>query len=113
MSADSFAARLARNAPGKYYIDWQCLDCDLCRELAPTVFKRDAADGTAYVAKQPQTREELEQAQESLEGCPCEAIHDDGDQFDWTAPPTAEIPAWRKGTAPQPGCRHCAADEKP
>lgn len=112
MSAESFAKRLPQNSPGKYYIDWQCLDCDYCREVAPSIFKRDETDGTTYVAKQPQTTEELEYAKESLEGCPCEAIHDDGDQFDWTNSPTADVPAWREGTVPKPKCSHCTEDKK-
>jgi len=29
------AKRYSDNVPGKYYIDDQCTDCDLCRESAP------------------------------------------------------------------------------
>ena len=83
MSLESFNDRNIENLPGKIYVDGQCLDCDLCRETAPTVFKRKDSEGYSYVAKQPETAEEFEQVAESLEGCCTQAIHDDGDQFDW------------------------------
>ena len=81
-----FAYRFPDNAPGKYYVHDQCLDCDLCRETAPAVLKRNDSDGYAYVAKQPETDEELALCEESAEGCPCEAIGKDGDQNDWSSP---------------------------
>ena len=28
------------NVGGKFYVDQQCIDCDLCRETAPAFFKR-------------------------------------------------------------------------
>ena len=73
------ANRYEDNARGKYYVDDQCLDCDLCRETAPTVFKRNDAGGYSYVARQPETEEEKTQCEESFEGCPMEAIGNDGD----------------------------------
>ena len=33
------------NAPGKYYVDTQCIDCDLCRETAPDNFTRQDDEG--------------------------------------------------------------------
>ena len=50
--------------------------CDLCREVAPTVFAYDKEFGIAYVFKQPESEEEHELAKESLEGCPTESIGD-------------------------------------
>ena len=26
------------NTPGKFYVDEECIDCDICREIAPTIF---------------------------------------------------------------------------
>ena len=83
MSLESFNDRNIESQRGKYYVDGQCLDCDLCRETAPTIFTRQDEHGYSYIYKQPETPEEIEQVKESMEGCCTEAIHDDGDQYDW------------------------------
>lgn len=70
--------RYPDNAPGKYYVDNQCIDCDLCRETAPENFKRNEDGGYSYVYKQPTTAEEEAKCREAMEGCPVEAIGDDG-----------------------------------
>jgi len=66
-----------KNVPGKFYVDTQCIDCDLCRETAPDNFARDEDEGYSYVSKQPENDEEVEQCREAMEGCPVEAIGDD------------------------------------
>ena len=66
------------NVSGKYYVDQQCIDCDLCREVAPLNFKRDDDGGYSIVYKQPTTPKEIEECEEALEGCPVEAIRNDG-----------------------------------
>lgn len=66
------------NAAGKYYVDNQCIDCDLCRETAPNNFKRNEEGGYSFVSKQPETPEEEQQCQEAKKSCPVEAIGDDG-----------------------------------
>ncbi len=68
------------NVAGKFYVDSSCIDCDLCRETAPTIFGRDEDEGLSIVIKQPENDDELQLAQEALEGCPVEAIGDDGDE---------------------------------
>ena len=65
------------NVPGKWYVDSQCIDCDLCRTTAPTVFKQNPDEGYSYVYKQPETPEELKLSQQALEECPVEAIGSD------------------------------------
>ncbi len=67
------------NVPGKFYVDEQCIDCDLCRETAPNFFKRDEDGGYSYVYNQPKPEEDIEECMEALEGCPVEAIGDDGE----------------------------------
>jgi len=67
------------NVAGKFYIDQQCIDCDLCRETAPAFFARNDEGGYSYVQKQPATDEEAALCREALEGCPVEAIGDDGE----------------------------------
>ncbi len=74
------ADKWPENVPGKFYVDEQCIDCDLCRETAPDYFQRNEDGGYSYVANQPTTDEGIEQCMEALEGCPVEAIGDDGDE---------------------------------
>ncbi|MBT9450503.1 ferredoxin [Akkermansia glycaniphila] len=68
------------NVSGKFYVDSSCIDCDLCRETAPDYFCRDEDEGVSYVCKQPDSEEGVEACMEALEGCPVEAIGDDGDE---------------------------------
>jgi len=68
------------NVPGKFYVDQQCIDCDLCRETAPGFFTRHDEGGYSFVHKQPTTQEEIDLCMEALEGCPVEAIGNDGDE---------------------------------
>src|SRR5438477_5233403 len=72
------ANRYPENVPGKFYVDDQCIDCDLCRETAPANFKRNDDGGHSYVYKQPETPEEEGLCKEAMEGCPVEAIGNDG-----------------------------------
>jgi ferredoxin len=66
------------NVAGKYYVDNQCIDCDLCRETAPDNFKRNEDGGYSFVYKQPENAEEEARCKEAKEGCPVEAIGDNG-----------------------------------
>ena len=70
--------RLPENVPGAFYITNQCIDCDMCRETAPTVFRRDDNIGFSVAFHQPETELERQQAEEALQGCPVEAIGNDG-----------------------------------
>ena len=70
--------RYEDNVAGAFYVDDQCIDCDLCRETAPDNFTRNEADGYSYVYKQPETDDEKELCIEAMEGCPVEAIGDNG-----------------------------------
>lgn len=67
------------NAPGKFYVDTECIDCDLCRETAPDYFERNEEGGYTYVNKQPDSEDGVDQCMEALEACPVNAIGDDGD----------------------------------
>jgi ferredoxin len=68
------------NVKGKFYVDEQCIDCDLCRETAPENFTRNEDGGYSLVYKQPTSQEETDLCMEALEGCPVEAIGEDGEQ---------------------------------
>jgi ferredoxin len=70
--------KVESNVEGPWYVDANCIDCDLCRQTAPDNFERNEDEGYSYVAKQPETPGEIELCQEALEECPVEAIGDDG-----------------------------------
>jgi len=72
--------KVESNAPGKYYVDSNCIDCDVCRETAPENFIANEDEGYSYVFKQPQNDEEEAQCQDAMESCPVEAIGDDGEE---------------------------------
>jgi ferredoxin len=72
------ANKYAENVDGKFYVDDQCIDCDLCRETAPANFKRNDDGGHSFVYKQPENPEEEALCKEAMEGCPVEAIGNDG-----------------------------------
>jgi len=39
------ANKYPENVPGKFYVDDQCIDYDLCRETATANFKRNGGGG--------------------------------------------------------------------
>jgi ferredoxin len=73
--------KLIENVSGKYYVDRQCIDCDVCRDTSPANFTRNDENGYSYVHKQPETAEELGLCEEAFNACPVEAIGDDGAAF--------------------------------
>lgn len=66
------------NAPGKFYVDTQCIDCDVCRDMAHDSFTRNDDNGYSFVFRQPVTKEEFDLCIEAMEQCPVEAIGNDG-----------------------------------
>jgi ferredoxin len=73
--------RLPENVPGRYYVDSQCVDCYVCRDLAPQNFTQKKGRGYLFVYKQPENNEEESLCREAMEACPVEAIGDDGDSI--------------------------------
>jgi ferredoxin len=71
--------KVAGSVAGKYYVDSQCIDCDVCRVTAPANFQREEAKGYSFVFRQPASAEEEAQCQEAMDSCPVEAIGDDGE----------------------------------
>lgn len=67
-----------QNAAGKYYVDTQCIDCDLCRQLAPNNFGRNDSGGHSFVKRQAKNSAELRQCKNALESCPVNAIGSNG-----------------------------------
>ena len=71
--------KLPDNSPGKYYVDRECIDCDVCRDTSPANFMRNDENGYSFVWKQPDTPEEIHLCEEAFNACPVEAIGDDGE----------------------------------
>lgn len=65
---------------GTYYVDDTCIDCDLCRTIAPDHFYPNEEVGYSYVGKQPVTEEEKEICLEAMENCPTDSIGNDGEK---------------------------------
>lgn len=70
--------RYPNNTPGAFYVDDQCIDCDMCRLSAPDFFARDDEGAHSYVHRQPVTEEEITECLEAVDECPVEAIGSDG-----------------------------------
>ena len=66
--------KIPENVAGRFYVDATCIDCDLCRETAPTSFKRDKAGRRSFVFRQPEGPMEEATCLAALEECPVEAI---------------------------------------
>ncbi|MCI1280533.1 MAG: MBL fold metallo-hydrolase [Nitrospira sp.] len=64
--------RLDANRAGNFYVDSTCIDCDACRQLAPTSFA-EVGDYSA-VTHQPVTELEQRQAYRALLACPTGSI---------------------------------------
>ncbi len=62
--------RLEANAPGSWFVDDSCIDCDACRQIAPRVFT--ARGGHAVVVRQPEG--DRRDAFRALVACPVGAI---------------------------------------
>src|SRR5262245_42861149 len=73
-SVARLASRLPQNVAGDLYVDDTCIDCDTCRQLAPTVFGRADDVEKSYVHRQPEGPEERERALMALVACPTASI---------------------------------------
>jgi glyoxylase-like metal-dependent hydrolase (beta-lactamase superfamily II)/ferredoxin len=56
----------------EFFVDSTCIDCDACRQIAPTVFHDTGTQSAVY--HQPETEEELLAAQKALVSCPTASI---------------------------------------
>jgi len=68
----SLARRYPDNAPGDFYVDTTCIDCDACRRIEPRVFAE--ASDHSYVQQQPRNEEERRRALMALVACPTGSI---------------------------------------
>ena len=66
--------RVPENVPGTYYVDTNCIDCDVCRDTSPENFTRADAGGYSFVFKQPLTDAERALCEEALLAWPEKAV---------------------------------------
>ena len=61
---------------GEYFVADNCIDCDLCRQLAPSIFQRKftGAGGITVVVRQPNSDFESQKAYQAKDSCPVGAI---------------------------------------
>jgi glyoxylase-like metal-dependent hydrolase (beta-lactamase superfamily II)/ferredoxin len=60
------------NAAGDFFVDDTCIDCDLCRQIAPSVFKEQEDHSVVY--QQPLKTSEAHRAAMALVACPTGSI---------------------------------------
>ena len=60
------------NAEGNFFVDDTCIDCDLCRQIAPSIFHEHADH--SFVVRQPESPEETHRAAMALVTCPTASI---------------------------------------
>src|SRR5499427_4230695 len=62
----------AENVSGNFFVDDTCIDCDLCRQIAPSVFEEGSDH--SFVAHQPESPAETHRAAMALVACPTASI---------------------------------------
>jgi glyoxylase-like metal-dependent hydrolase (beta-lactamase superfamily II) len=68
------SARLSENAPGDFFVDDSCIDCETCRVIAPRTFARSDRLGLSIVRRQPASPEDELRAAMALVSCPTSSI---------------------------------------
>lgn len=68
------------NAPGPWFVDTTCIDCDAARQVAPGLIEE--VEGTSVLVRQPRTEEERLAATRALLACPVAAIGVRGEKID-------------------------------
>ena len=61
-----------RNAPGDWFVDTRCIDCDACRQVAPALFVE--GPGQSLVRAQPSTAADVHRAWAAALACPTQSI---------------------------------------
>jgi glyoxylase-like metal-dependent hydrolase (beta-lactamase superfamily II)/ferredoxin len=68
------AHRLVENAPGAFFVDDSCIDCDACRQIAPDTFRRSPRHGQSFVRAQPPAGDGETRALMAVVACPTASI---------------------------------------
>ncbi len=67
-------ARLPQNVAGEFFVDSSCIDCDTCRQIAPSVYARADEIEQSYVVLQPRSEAETIRSLMALVACPTSSI---------------------------------------
>ena len=70
--------KLPMNRAGRFYVDETCIDCEVCREIAPANFTRDDKSRKSFVFTQPESPADEAACLAAIDECPVEAIGNDG-----------------------------------
>jgi ferredoxin len=81
MSAVKYA-KLEMNAPGPFYVDDSCVDCQSCVEAWPQFFAHDEVEHKCYIYHQPANAEEEALLRQAMESCTTQSLGDDGEYVD-------------------------------
>jgi len=68
----NLSRRLSSNAAGDFFVDSSCIDCDICRQVAPETFRAQAVQTVVY--HQPSTPASVHRALMALVACPTGSI---------------------------------------
>ena len=66
------ALRIPENVAGDFFVDSTCIDCDACRQIAPSIFSDIGSQSAVH--HQPENDDELLAAQKALIACPTASI---------------------------------------
>ncbi len=66
------AKRLPENVEGEFFVDSTCIDCDTCRQLAPSIFAETGAYSAVFA--QPGNANQRREAMRALVACPTGSI---------------------------------------
>ena len=67
-------ARHDAGAPGPWFVDDRCIDCDAARQVAPGLIDRHPGDGVSFFVRQPETDDEVEMAWRAVMVCPTRSV---------------------------------------
>ena len=68
----NLSKRLDTNIDGNFFVDSTCIDCDTCRQLAPTTFVENGDYSAVF--HQPKNKTEEFEAYQALIACPVGSI---------------------------------------
>jgi glyoxylase-like metal-dependent hydrolase (beta-lactamase superfamily II)/ferredoxin len=70
----SLQDRLPENTSGEFFVDDTCIDCGICRWVAPASFSRSERSGLSFVRAQPDSESGTLRALMALVACPTSSI---------------------------------------
>lgn len=68
------ARRHPETAPGPWFVDTRCIDCDAARHVAPGLIVRNPSDGVSLFTRQPETPDEIAMAWRAVQVCPTRSV---------------------------------------